>query len=126
MTSIHYEKENAAEFAQAALKAGFRAFLAKSGTYGFYTDATGSKVISFQFNYLSPCVSGNYRTNQPKHTGTGWRISDDAETSPSALRAYFDTVPPRWAVGNARWRYTTLEDHLKTYGGSSGYEEIFP
>ena len=40
-----YEKEAAQAVVQAIKAAGFRAFLAESGTYGFYTDADGSKII---------------------------------------------------------------------------------
>jgi Fe-S cluster assembly iron-binding protein IscA len=29
---------------------GFRVFISKSGTHGFYTDAAGTKVVSFQFD----------------------------------------------------------------------------
>jgi hypothetical protein len=43
-------KPAASAFALHVKGLGFRAFLAKSGTYGFITDDTGSRVLSFSFN----------------------------------------------------------------------------
>lgn len=122
--SYKYERERTQQIVSAIKAAGFRAFLAERGTYGFYTDADGSRVVSFQCDGLRDSVSGNYQTNMPQQTGTGWRISDDYSIDESALEAYFNQNPPRWAVGDAKWSLTTLEQHLKTYGPSSKYVEV--
>jgi len=66
-------------------------------------------------------VSGNYKTSQPQKTGTGWRISD--EFNPATITDYWNATAPRWAVGAATWRYTTLSEHLDTYQRSSRYSE---
>ena len=118
-----YEKEAAQAVVQAIKAAGFRAFLAESGTYGFYTDADGSKIISFQCNGIEgPKFSGNYKTSAPRQTGTGWRISDDFNASD--LDKYFNASPPHWAVSCAKWEFTSLADHQATYQASSKYTEV--
>lgn len=123
--SYKYEREIAAQVAQDAIRAGFRAFLAESGRYGFYTDTGGTRVISFQVDFLSPTLSGNYVTNKGRETGTGWRISDgyvigDIET----LKRAFQSIPPRWAVKDSKWRFATLKDHQDRYQSSSRYVEV--
>ena len=117
-----YAKEQAAIIAQAAINAGYRAFIAESGHYGFYTDAKGSRIVSFQCDGFHDSISGNYKTSNPAKTGTGWRISDDF--SKDNLVAYFEQFPPRWATGDATWEYTTLDQHQDTYQASSKYSEV--
>lgn len=121
MSILDIERENARRIADAALAAGYRAFLSESGTYGFYTDTEGTRVVSFQSRYSMPCVSGNYVTSCGRETGTGWKISDGFD--PALLDAYFNAKPPRWAVKNHEWRYATLEDELKRYQSSSRFVE---
>ena len=122
MRAHEYEKQAAAEFAQAAVKAGYRAYLAEKGNYGFYTDDDGSRVVSFQFNgFFESSVGGNYVTDKPAQTGTGWRIAD---ASAKNIRVYFDANPPHWAVRDSKWRLATLDDHLDRYQRSSKYEQV--
>lgn len=109
------------EVVQQIKAAGFRPFLAASGTYGFYTDAEGSRVVSFQVDLGMVKVSGNYKTSWPSRTGTGWGLGGFNQTK---IAEYFNSYPPRWAVGDATWKLTTLEEHLKTYQSSSKYVEI--
>lgn len=123
MTSIHErERANALMVARAAIAKGYRAFLAESGTYGFYTDAEGTRVVCFQSSYSMPCVSGNYVTSCGRETGSGWQIDDGF--SAERVDDYFQARPPHWAVKNHKWRYATLEDHLQRYGVSSRYVEV--
>ena len=97
--------------------AGFRVFIAERGTYGFYTDDEGSRVVSFQVDLGAVHYSGNYQSQQ---SGTGWRL--DTGDFESMLHAY----PPRWAVGRETKpvKLITLEDHLKRYQSSSKYTEV--
>lgn len=123
MRSHEYEKQRAQEIAQSALDAGYRPFIAEKGNYGFYTDADGTRVVSFQVNgYFEESVSGNYVTNEPQKTGTGWRIADSVNTQ--ELDDYFNMNAPRWAVGDAKWRHATLTDELNRYQSSSRFKEI--
>ena len=115
-------KQAAQDAVQAILKAGYRAFLAESGTYGFFTDAEGTRVVSFQCNRLRDSVSGNYKTDNPRMTGTGWQIEEGFD--PNRIDIYFNAQPPSWATQGAKWQLTTLQQHLDTYQRSSRYEEV--
>jgi len=119
---MNCQKQRATDIAQTAISAGFRAFLAERGTYGFYTDTEGTRVISFQCNGLCDSVSGNYRTDQPHKTGTGWQIADSINDE--MMADYFNQSAPHWAVGDAKWQLTTLKQHLDTYQDSSKYCEV--
>lgn len=117
-------KAAALELAATIKAAGFRAFIAEKGTYGFYTDAEGARVVSFEFCFGAPKFSGNYRTSQPKSTGTGWVMGEVWPVTPEALKRMYGADAPRWAVGSAQWQPTTLAQHLATYGKSSRYTEV--
>lgn len=113
-----FARELIAELVPQIKAAGFRVFVAERGTYGFYTDAAGSKVVCFQVGLGGLEFSGNYKTSAPSSTGTGWRLL----TQPPA--EMFKQGPPQWALHGATWEYTTLEQHLKTYQASSKYTEV--
>lgn len=112
------ERRDARAMADAAIAAGFRAFLSASGTYGLFTDADGTRVVSFQACDMT--AAGCYVTSSPIRNGTGWRLG---HWDPGRVREYFDAPAPRWATEGASWRYTTLAEHLATYT-ASGYREI--
>lgn len=103
-------------------KAGFRVFIAESKSHGFYTDNSGSKLISFQNDLSGIQFSGNYRTSKPSQTGSGWILNVD-NTSKFDIKSIFNEIPPYWATAGSKWAYTTLEQHLKMYGKSSKYKE---
>jgi len=123
MSSIEREKEMISDLVAMIKAAGFRAFVAERGTYGFFTNAAGSRVISFGIDLGAITFSGNYKTNQPSQTGTGWMIGRTCDIQTSSFEALIDHYPPRWAVGDAKWQFTSLEQHLKTYQESSRYKE---
>ena len=100
------------------LSNGWRVFIAERGHYGFFTNDTGERVISFQLNLGVVIWNGNYKTSNPKRTGGGWRLQ------PDTYKNMFYAQPPYWAVGGEKWKYTTLEMHLKTFQKSSKYMEI--
>ena len=102
-------------------KQGYRVFLADSGTYGFYTNELGSKLVSFQIDLGVLSFSGNYKTDNGRQTGTGWRITAN---DTGDYKAIFNTPAPHWAVGDSKWQYTTLKQHLDTYQKSSKYNEL--
>lgn len=117
-----YKKDLILKLSQQLKEKGFRVFIAKSSEHGFYTDNKGSKVISISCDLGIINASANYKTSKPKETGSGYRITDDfnAEKADSVFSAY----PPNWALCGATFKYTTLDEHLETYGLSSGYKEI--
>lgn len=114
---MSYKVEAVKQLAQEIKATGFRVFLAKSGTYGFYTDAEGSKLVSFQFDLGGFKFTGNYKTDQPRQCGTGWQLQD------GDFNQMFNEAPT-WSVRGASWKYSTLEQHLKTYQASSQYTEV--
>lgn len=116
-----YIKEQVNELAEAIKAKGFRVFIANRGTYGFFTDTDGARVISFQYDLGVVSFSGNYKTPNPRSTGTGWRIS---EGIPYNYDEVFSAYPPQWATRGVEWEYTTLDQHLETYNKSSKYMEV--
>ena len=107
------------EYAQEALTAGFRVFIAERGTYGFFTDKEGKKVVSFGVEFGGIKLSGNYKSSQPRQCGTGWGFGEYL----TPIEA-FNAGAPRWATGGHSWAYTTLDQHLKAYQASSKYIEL--
>lgn len=113
-----YKTKAVAELAIEIKRAGFRVFVAESGTYGFFTDIEGSRVVSFQFDFGGFTFSGNYKTSSPRQTGTGWRLENDS------FAGMFNQRAPSWATGANSWKYTTLAQHLADYQQSSRYVEL--
>lgn len=119
-----YKIEAVKQLAADIKKAGFRVFIAKSGTYGFFTDADGARVVSFQYDLAGFKFSGNYKSAQPKQCGTGWAMGDYGSLSAEQFSNMFNSSPPQWATGGHEYRLTTLAQHLATYQASSGYVEF--
>jgi len=128
-TRIERERERIAELAESIRGAGFRVFLADSGTYGFYTNAEGSRVVSFsvlktwsagQSDLGGATFGGNYKTSEPRRTGNGWKFDEGRHD----YAAMIEEGAPQWATKGATWRHTTMAEHLATYGKSSKYAEV--
>lgn len=123
MSRLTYQQEAIQELAAKLKKKGFRVFIAERGSYGFYTNEEGSKVVSFQYDLGGFSFSGNYKTSNPRRTGAGWQIVKDSYGCEN-FQSILDSVPPKWATRGATWKYTTLEQHLASYQKSSKYKEI--
>ena len=106
---------------------GYRVFLSErvGCAHGFITNASGSRVVSFQFDGLNLSFSGNYKS---KSCGTGWRMDGvEAEhvTNKESLDRIFDNnSAPLWATKGEQVRLVSLDDHLKKYGASSMFVEV--
>ena len=106
---------------------GYRVFLSErvGCAHGFITNASGSRVVSFQFDILSISFSGNYKS---KSCGTGWRmdgIEVEHVTNKESLDRIFDNNSvPLWATKGEQVRLVSLDDHLKNYGASSMFVEV--
>jgi hypothetical protein len=99
---------------------GYTVYLSDDGRHGFYTD--GTRCVSFGGSW-SFCVdfSGNYLSNK---SGTGWSIAKEkVSISEDEARKYIQSNAPLWAT-REQVIYTTPEQHLKTYGRSSGYAQF--
>lgn len=121
--ATNYKTEAVAQLAAQITAAGFRAFIAESGTHGFFTDEKGSRVVSFQYDLGGISFSGNYRTDSPRTTGTGWRLEPPRGPLRPELARMFGAHAPQWAVGSTPWRFTTLAQYLATYQKSSQFVE---
>lgn len=116
------KKQLIAQIAQNLHSFGYTVYVSSDGRHGFYTD--GKRAVSFggQWNF---CVdfSGNYK---PSRTGgTGWQIAtEQSDITAEQAHAYITADAPRWA--NTNPIYTTPEQHLETYGRSSGYTQFEP
>ena len=116
-------KDEARAFAERITEMGFTVYLAESGVYGFITDDSESRVLSFSFNDQTS-LGGNF--GPPSTTsGTGWRMDEapasltNAERVKAALYAY----PPSWSRNG--WRYlSTVAQYLKAYGPSSKFVRL--
>lgn len=111
-----YKIEMVKELANEIKAAGFRVFIAKSGTYGFYTNEAGSRVVSFQADLGGIKFSGNYKS---KSCGTGWGLDDSM-----SFEAMIKAGAPHWATKGEAVQLVTLEQHLKIYQQSSMYTEV--
>ena len=121
---MRYNVENAISFANHIKQLGFRVFLAKSKEYGFITDDKGERVMSFSFSGLQESLSGNYGPPS-RESGTGWRLQQrpsQLQTAEDVRKALYERPPEYCGKG---WKhFTTLQQHLDTYGTSSGYQEL--
>lgn len=122
--ATNYKTEAIKELAADIKRAGFRVFIAENGQYGFFTDAEGTRVVSFQYDLPGFKFSGNYKSVQAKQCGTGWVMGEYGSLSAGQLSNLFNSNPPRWATGGFECRLTTLAQHLATYQASSRYVEF--
>lgn len=106
------------DFALAAKEQGFEAFIAESGTHGFYTN--GERVVSFQYDLLSISVGGNYLPGAG--CGSGWRITDSA--AEERIGDYIKMGAPHWATKGSAVTLTTKAQYLATYQDSSKFKQV--
>jgi hypothetical protein len=105
-------------------KEGFRVFVSVSGTYGFFTNEVGDRVVSFQVDDLSYAYSfsGNYypeKANSGVQVGRGWRLDNNL-----SFKNMITSNAPQWATLGHAVKYTTLDKYLKTYQNSSQFTEL--
>ena len=114
------KKQLVKHFANKLVSFGYTVYIAKSGTYGFYTD--GKRCISFGGTWsFSLDISGNYKSTR---RGTGWQIAKEvSDIDAIDAKNWISENPPRWATKGEKVILTTPEQHLKTYGKTSGYTE---
>ena len=119
----NYEKQIATEFAEHSMAKGFIVYMAESGTYGFLTDDTGKRVLSFGIDFGSIKLSGNYKHGS-REIGSGWRMERTVsakELTRDQISQYLNAHAPQWALRGytGKIEYATLESHLKAWGPSS-------
>jgi hypothetical protein len=110
-------------FARRISDLGFTVYIAKSGTYGFITDDSESRVLSFSFTDCGS-LSGNYGPPSTK-SGTGWRMDEKPHnlTTAKAVREALYENPPPWSKGG--WRYlSTVAQYWQHYDPSSHFTKF--
>lgn len=116
-----YEQEIIKQLADKIKAQGFRVFIGKSGTHGFYTNKEGKRLVSFQYS-LGLSFGGNYKTDNPRQTGQGWRIADSDNGNYEDMLA---ASAPWWAIKDAKkWQFKTVKQYLKEYQRSSKFKEL--
>lgn len=111
------------EFAAKIKSWGFRIWFAERGYYGFISDDTLSRVLTFN---LRDGTLGNCYGPPSTESGTGWRLHGNPWTlkNPDHVRELLYEYPTVRQCGNG-WKYlTTVDQHLKMYGPSSRYREV--
>lgn len=125
----NYKQEATKALAKAIVdNTDYRVYLsARAGcNHGFFTDAEGSRVVSFQYDiYDGIRFSGNYVS---KSCGTGWVMPDI--TVPNAVtQAWVDSLfnagIPHWATKGEQVKRTSCAHMLEVYGASSMFEEVY-
>lgn len=104
------------QFVNHIKKLGYDVYVARSGHYGFITDATEQRVLSFNVN--DGTLGGNYGPPS-RECGTGWqlRISISDLRTADNVRAALDAYPPDWCKG---WKHlTNVKQYLAQWGASS-------
>lgn len=118
-----YVTDAAKEFAERIKGLGFKVYLAKKGTYGFITDDSAARVLSFSLND-NGSLGGNYRPPSSE-SGTGWRLDktlSDMRTVHDVREALY-THPPLFC--GRGWKHlSTVAQYLAQYGSSSQFEEV--
>lgn len=118
---MNYKQEYIKELSEKIKAQGFRVFIGKSGTHGFYTNRELKGLVSFQCGLGGISFSGNYKTDNPRQTGQGWRIADSDSGNYEGM---INTYPPSWAVRDSKWNFKTVKQYLKEYQRSSKFKEF--
>lgn len=113
------ERETSMKFAYNVKRMGFRVFLSESKEYGFITDETEKRVLSFGTSYGMINLSGVYHAN-PNH-GSGWGIAKELDVIQSKNFIQECLYMPSPYTGTT---LSTVKDYLKTYQSSSKFWEL--
>lgn len=120
---MNSKQQAASDFAQRIRNLGFRVWIAERGTYGFISDESGERVLSFSIED-GGSLGGNYGPPS-KESGTGWRLEQNLANLQTAFdvnKALTDRPPSYCGKG---WKYlTTVTQYLKSYAASSNFAEV--
>ena len=119
MQKLNHRQELVKYAAQVIQKHGFKVMIAASGEHGYFTDETGARVCSFQYDLSGEIIfSGNYKS---KSNGTGWHLCGalPENLTKEGLNGML--------YANSQFEfiiYTTEKEHLARYGKSSDYAPL--
>lgn len=127
-TEFITDKQRTAELTSKIKSFGYPVYLSEKGNYGFFTNADGIRVISFQIDYFFFNFSANHKSIG---LGTGYRITSDEkcllwEIDTFCTAEFLESLINAPAYKSRRKNekflsWTTLEQHLKSYQESSKY-----
>ena len=109
---VSYRIEMINELVNMIQKENLRVFVAERGTYGFYTNNEGTRLVGFQVNPILS-FSGKYKS---KNNGTGWQITNNL---PNCFTDLLKTNSPFECD-----HYMTLDEYLNIHQKSSKYKEV--
>ena len=128
-TKITTDKERTAELVAKIKSFGYPVYLSEKGNYGFFTNADGSRIVSFQIDYFFFNFSANHKSIG---LGTGYRITSDEKCllweidnfcTAKFLEGLINAPIYRSRRKNEKFlSWTTLDQHLATYQSSSKYQ----
>lgn len=123
-----YDKQIATEFAKHVVSKGFTVYMAESGTYGFLTDNSEKRALSFGVDLGSIKLSGNFK-HASRERGRGWRFKRTVHPralTPTEISDYLYAQAPKWALigTTGTVEYATVADMLKQWGSSSKYQKF--
>lgn len=118
VTRRDYREEMFMELANAIMAKGFTVYIAEQGTYGFYTDGTGQRVVSIAVG-LETTFSGQYQPS--RENGSGWRMDAPNMTKAGLHSALYAHVPSWIRFTEGALKFTTLKQYLEVYQKSSRY-----
>lgn len=113
------DREIAMKFAWNVKRLGFRVFLSESREYGFITDDSESRVLSFGTSYRMINLSGNYQPSTSH--GSGWSIAKDLDVFQNRefiQKCLYMESPFKNTV------LSTVKDYMGRYNSSSKFTEI--
>lgn len=103
------------ELAETLVRFGFKVYIAEKGTYGFYTDETGKRTVSFELRNGMYSFGGNYKPS--KHSGTGWTLEAPSILNKKAFEDMLYANAPGWRH-NPNPEYTTEEQYIESWPAS--------
>ena len=123
---MSYQQEIIKEVVEKLKSEGFLVWVAESGLYGFYSDASKNRVVYFDVKYGVVVYSGCYRPKNPGHgryVGTGWSLPFNGILSGNEYATILGLTAPYWATNRLDILYHDVDSYLKT-NKHSKYEEV--
>ena len=128
-TKIITNNERVAELVSKIKSFGYPVYLSEKGNYGFFTNADGSRVVSFQIDYFFFNFSANHKSIG---LGTGYRITNDEKCLLWEIDSFCTAKFLESLINAPIYRsrrksekfisWTTLNQYLVMYQDSSKYQ----
>ena len=128
-SKIYTNKERTAELVKKIKSFGYPLYLSEKGNYGFFTNADGSRLISFHIDYFFFSFSANHKSIG---WGSGYQITNDEQCllweidsfcTADFLESLINAPIYKSKRNDGRFlSWTTLKQHLETYQSSSKYQ----